>query len=364
VLQLIKGLGRGGAEQLLVNLVQHADRSLFDYEVAYQLPWKDAFVPDLRAMGVPVVCLAGGRGVGWVVRLRRLIRDREIDLVHVHSPAVGAALRAIVGIDRPVLVTTEHNVWERYHRMTYWANAVSFSRNDHVFAVSDEVRLSIRYPRPLRALRTPALETLHHGIDVASVVATPAVDGIREELGVPADAFVVGTVANFKPHKGYQYLVKVAAHVVRERPDARFVLVGQGPMQEEIGRMVRAEGIEEAVIFAGFRDDALRVVRTFDAYALASIHEGLPLALLEAMALGCPPVATSVGGVRAVIEDAVNGYVVPPRDPAALAERLILLRDDPVLRRRMSVAAAGRAADFDVRRSVRRIEQVYAEVLA
>jgi glycosyltransferase involved in cell wall biosynthesis len=135
-------------------------------------------------------------------------------------------------------------------------------------------------------------------------------------------------------------------------------------MQEEMGRRVRAEGIEDAVIFAGFRDDALRVVRAFDAYALSSIHEGLPLALLEAMALGCPPVATAVGGVRAVIEDAVNGFVVPPRDPAALAERLILLRDDEALRRRLSAAAAERATDFDVRRSVRRIEQVYAEVLS
>jgi glycosyltransferase involved in cell wall biosynthesis len=364
VLELIKGLGRGGAEQLLVNLVQNADRSRFDYEVAYQLPWKDAFVPDLRAIGVPVTCLAGGRGIGWMARLRRLIRDREIDLVHVHSPAVGAALRTIVGIDRPALVTTEHNVWERYHRLTYWANAATFARNDHVFAVSDEVRLSVRYPGVLKVLRTPPVETLHHGIDVASVVATPAIDGVREDLGVPADAFVVGTVANFKPHKGYEYLVQVAARVVRERPDARFVLVGQGPMQEEMGRRVRAEGIEDAVIFAGFRDDALRVVRAFDAYALSSIHEGLPLALLEAMALGCPPVATAVGGVRAVIEDAVNGFVVPPRDPAALAERLILLRDDEPLRRRLSAAAAERATDFDVRRSVRRIEQVYAEVLS
>lgn len=364
VLQLIKGLGRGGAEQLLVNLVQYADRSRFEYEVAYQLPWKDAFVPEVRAAGVPVTCLAGGRGIGWTLRLRRLIRDREIDLVHVHSPAVGAMLRSVVGIDRPALVTTEHNVWERYHRVTYWANASTFARNDHVFAVSDEVRLSVRYSGLLRVLRTPPVETLHHGIDVASVVATPAADGIREDLGLPPDAFVVGTVANFKPHKGYEYLVQVAERVVRERPTTRFVLVGHGPLQEEIRRQARRAGVEEAMIFAGFREDALQVVRTFDAYALSSIHEGLPLALLEAMALGCPPVATAVGGVRAVIQDTVDGFVVPPRDPAALAERLIALQDDGALRQRLSKAAADRATAFDVRQSVRRIEQVYSELLS
>jgi glycosyltransferase involved in cell wall biosynthesis len=263
-----------------------------------------------------------------------------------------------------VLVTTEHNVWERYHRSTYWANAVTFPRNDHVFAVSEEVRESIRYPRALRFLSTPPVETLHHGIDVDRVVATAPPTGVREELGIAPDAPVVGTVANFKPHKGYQYLLQVAAHVARERPDVRFVFVGQGPMQEQMLGEAKRLGIADTVVFAGFREDALRLVRTFDVFAMSSIHEGLPLALLEAMALGRPPVATRVGGVGAVIQDGVSGFTVEPREPELQAERILEVLEDDALRRKLSNGARARAMEFDVRRAVRRIEHVYSELVA
>jgi glycosyltransferase involved in cell wall biosynthesis len=364
VLLLIKGLGRGGAEQLLVNAVEHGDRSRFDYEVAYLLPWKDAFAPDLEGLGVPVTCLDGGRGLGWVGRLRALVRERGVGLIHVHSPYVAAMVRSAFGRRRPVLVTTEHNVWERYHRSTYWANAVTFSRNDHVFAVSDEVRESIRYPGPFRFLRMPPLETLHHGIDLDRVVAAPSPTGVREELGISPDAHVVGTVANFKPHKGYEYMLQVAAHVARKRPEVRFVFVGQGPMEERMLGEARRLGIADTVVFAGFREDALRVVRTFDVFAMSSVHEGLPLALLEAMALGCPPVATRVGGVRAVIEDGVSGLTVAPREPVPQADLILALLEDPALRGRLAAGARERAAAFDVRVAIRRIEAVYAELVA
>lgn len=360
VLLLIKGLGRGGAEQLLVHAVEHGDRSRFDHQVAYLLPWKDAFVPHLQAQGVDPICLDGGSGLAWAGRLKQLVRDRRIDLVHIHSPYVGAVARSVFG-RRVRLFTTEHNVWERYHRATYWANAATFPRNDHVFAVSDEVRRSIRYPWALRFLAIPPLETLHHGIDVDRVVATPPATGVREQLGIPPDVPVVGTVANFKPHKGYEYLLQVAATVVRVRPDVRFVLVGHGPLAEEMRREVRRLGLEEVIVFAGFREDALRVVRAFDAFILTSVQEGLPLALLEAMALGCPPVATRVGGVSAVIEDTVSGFIVEPRDPQTQAERLLKVLGDDALRKTLSVAASERAAKFHIRNSIRRIEQVYSE---
>lgn len=365
VLLLIKGLGRGGAEQLLVNAVERGDRDRFEYHVAYLLPWKDAFVEELEALGVPVTCLdGGGRTLAWVGRLRRLVRDRGIDIVHVHSPYVAAAAR--LGLPRrgPVLVTTEHNVWERYHRATYWSNAVSFPRNDHVFAVSDEVRDSVAYPRGLRFLRRPTVETVHHGIDVPRVAATRSVPGMREQLGVPTDALVIGNVANFKVHKGHEYLIRVAARMVRERADVRFVLVGQGPLFEASRELARRLGAADAVVFAGFREDALQVMRTFDILAMSSLHEGLPLALLEAMALGIPPVATRVGGVGAVIDDGVSGFIVEPRDPEIQADRLMKLVEDEGLRRRLGTASRVRAEAFDVGAAIHHIERVYTELVA
>lgn len=364
VLLLIKGLGRGGAEKLLVDAARFGDRARVEYHVAYLLPWKDAFVPELRSSGIDVTCLDGAKGISWIGRLKRLIRDRRIDLVHVHSPYVAAMVRSSFGPSRPVLVTTEHNVWERYHRGTYWANAATFARNDHVFAVSDEVRSSIRYPAILRVLPLPPTETLHHGIDLEGAAATPPPTGVREELGIDPGAPVVGTVANFKPHKGHENLMRAAVRVAQARPDVRFVLVGHGPRDALLREEARRLGLSDVVVFAGFREDALRIMRIFDVVAVPSVHEGLPLSLLEAMALGCPPVATRVGGVGAVIEDGVSGFIVEPDDPGALADRISAVLADVDLRVRLGASARQSASAFDVRVAVRHIEDVYWGLMA
>jgi hypothetical protein len=199
ILVLIKGLGRGGAEQLLRSAVPYIDRDRFDIEIAYLLRTKDALVSELVEEGIAVHCLHAGAGIGWVKRLRALVREREVRVVHTHSPyaAVGARLSLNARVH---LVHTEHNVWERYRAPTYWGNALTFSRNRHVFAVSETVRRSIRYPAPLRRLRMPPVETMYHGLDLARTATWTGGDGVRNEFRIPAGAPLVGTVANFKAH--------------------------------------------------------------------------------------------------------------------------------------------------------------------
>jgi glycosyltransferase involved in cell wall biosynthesis len=365
VLVLIKGLGRGGAEQLLASAAPYLDRSRLSYEVAYVLPWKNALVAELERHGLRVTCLGDGRRSAWLPRLRSLVRERGIDLVHAHLPyvAIGARL-ALPGPARPRLVYTEHNVWQSYKPPTYWANLLTFGRTDHVFTVSDVVRASIRYPRGLRRLRLPPLETLYHGLDQAAMERRPAADGVREEFGIPARAPVVGTVANFRHTKGHGYLLQAAALVRRTVPDVRFLLVGQGPLEAEVRREVQRLGLGGTVIFAGFREDVPRLTAAIDVFALSSVHEGLSIALMEAMALGKPPVVTRVGGLPELVTDRRHGLLVPPADPPALAAGILSVLQDADLRARLGEAARLRAADFDIRTAVRRMEQVYADLLA
>lgn len=366
VLVLIKGLGRGGAEQILASSAPHLERSTFDYRVAYLLPWKDALVKELEDAGVPTTCLRGARGPGWVGRLRDLVAQGSIDIVHAHSPvaAVGARLAFRSRSRRPRLVYTEHNVWERYHPATRWANHLTFARNDHVFAVSDHVRDSIRCPRGLRRRPPPPIETLYHGIDPDAVTRWAKHDGVRAELGIPADAPVVGTVANFKAHKRLDVLVGAASLIRRRFPDVRVVLVGQGPLEGEIRRRARAFDLDDTVIFTGFRADAPRIAASFDVFAMTSEFEGLSIAVIEALALGRPSVVTAVGGLPELIEDGRQGYLVPSGDARALADRVVELLSDADLRSRMGAMGRARAADFDIRRSIQRVEQVYGELLA
>lgn len=363
ILLLIKGLGRGGAEQLLVSEVPYLDRSGLMYEIAYLLPRKDALVGELERAGLPVRCLQGTRGVGWVWRLRDLVEEREFDLVHCHSPvaAIGARLALKPRIRH---VYTEHGDWEHYHPLTYWGNALTFPRNHHVFTVSNKVGASIRYPRPLRFMPMPPLETLYHGLDPGAVARWPSSDGVREELGIPAGAPVVGTVANFRGLKGHQHLMEAARLIRREIPEVRFVLVGQGPLEREIRERARLLGLDGTVVFVGYREDVPRITGIFDVFALPSLFEGLSIALIEAMALGKAAVVTNVGGVPEVVQHMRQGLIVPPGNPPALAKAILTILQDRPLRERLGRAAKRRAADFDIRTAVRRMEEVYRELLA
>jgi glycosyltransferase involved in cell wall biosynthesis len=287
-----------------------------------------------------------------------------MDLVHDHSPY--AAIGTRLGLRRrsgPPIVYTEHSVWEFYHRATYWGNLLTYSRCDHVFAVSNHVRASIRYPTPLRFLPMPPVETLYHGLDPAAVRRWQSSDGIREELGISEGAPVVGMVGNIRGGKGHAILLEAAVRVRRVIPEVRFVLVGQGPLESEMRRRARQMDLQGTVVFAGARDDAPRVAAAFDLFALPSLSEGLAIALIEAMALGKPAVVTRVGGLTEVIEDGKQGLVVNAGDPDAFAGAILALLQDAGLRRTLGEAARARAAEFDIRKAVRRHEQVYSELL-
>jgi glycosyltransferase involved in cell wall biosynthesis len=347
----------------VVSAIRHGDRDRFRYRVAYLLPWKDALVGEIEEMGVNTHCLDGARGVGWVRRLRALVRSTRIEVVHAHSPvpAIGARL----GLDRRVrLVYTEHNVWERYHAATYWANVLTFARNDRILAVSEEVRRSIRYPRGLRFLRMPPVETVHHGAELAAVDPLPSDNGVRAELGIPDEAPLVGTVANLKGHKGLDRLLEAAQEVRRRVPGVRFVIVGQGPKESELRTRASELNVADVVTFTGFRADARRIAASFDVFVLSSLHEGLSIAMVEAMALGRPVVVTRVGGLPEVVEHGKEGFLVPPGDPGALAAGIVQVLSDADLRHRLGAAARRRAARLDIRNAVRRAEAVYSDLTA
>lgn len=364
VLLLIKGLGRGGAEYIVSRSATFGDRSRFHHEVAFVLPWKTALVDELGEAGIPVHCIgrgpAGGRS--WPGRLRSLVIDRDIDLIHAHSPVAAAAARVLVGHRRVRHIYTEHNVWERYRPVTRWADALTFGRNDHVFAVSKDVRRSIESSWLGR--RCPAVETLVHGIDPDFASVWASSDEVRSEFGIEPDAPLVVTVANFKPFKGHEHLLRAAALVRKGNPEARFLLAGVGATEPQMKRLASDLGLDGSVVFSGFRDDAPRLMAAADLFVLPSEHEGLPIALLEAMALGRASLVTAVGGMPEVVRDGRDAFVVPPADPQALAEGIVTLLDDDELRRRIGEAARIRATDFDIRTAINRMEEVYEELLS
>lgn len=364
VLCLIKGLGRGGAELLLRAQVHERDRERFDYQIAYLSPNKSALVADFAADGVAATCLAarGSRDLSWVPRLRRLVVDERIDVVHAHSPVAAAgarlALRTISARRRPRMVTTEHNVWQTHVHVTRWADASTAHLDDAHLAVSSAVAASL----PVRVqART---EVVRHGIDVAAVAAHRADRAaVRKELGIDDDQLVVGTVANLRMTKGWPDLLAAARRVIDVVDGSVFLAVGQGPMEDEIGRLHRRLGLGDRFRLLGYRADAVRIMAGCDVFCLASHAEGLPVVLMEAMCLGLPIVATDVGGVGELVVDGVHGRLVEAHRPDLLAAALIELLTDESVRTSASAAALATSSESSAERSIRRMESIY-ETLA
>lgn len=360
VLWLVKGLGLGGAEQLVRMCVPRFDPAAFEVDVAYVLAHKDALVGHLQDRGVRVRCLSSAGH--WVPALRRLLDHGAYDVVHTHSPVAAVVTRMMVRPGEARLVHTEHNVWERFRTPTRVTNALTYDRNAHVFGVSAGVVTSIRTSPWARTL--PSMEVLHHGIDESLVRRGPdARRRAREQLGLGVDEVVLGSVANFTPKKDHRTLLEAFGRVLATGRRARLVLVGAGPLLDEMRAVARDAGLADHVVFTGPVPDVPALLPALDLFVLTSLHEGLPIALLEAMATGIPSVVTPVGGTTEMLEDGVHGVFVPCGAPDDVATALSALIDDDALRARMGTASIEAARRFSVDAAVARMQEVYAELV-
>jgi glycosyltransferase involved in cell wall biosynthesis len=248
-------------------------------------------------------------------------------------------------------------MWSRYRWPTRLANRVTYGRNARAVAVSEQVAATIRSSVPV--------EVIVHGTDPSLVVDGPgARAAARATLGLPEGAQVVGSVGNFTAKKDQATLLRAFASVPESPEGTHLVLVGLGPLEDDLRALAGELGIGARVLWPGSRDDVFALLPGFDAFVLSSRFEGLPIALLEAMASGVAPVATEVGGIPSVITDGQDGLLVPPGDPDALAAALGKVLGDDALRADLARRAARRADDFDLVHAVRRTEHLYAQVMA
>lgn len=365
VLWLIKGLGRGGAEMLLLEAARLRDRSEFTCEVGFLLGSRAWLVPDFRKQDVPVHLFDSERhtDLRWALRLRRHLVEHPVDIVHVHSPLVAAVARLVVRSLprrlRPATISTEHLPWSGHARATRFVNAATFGLDAAHLAVSGAVIDSM----PSRC-RTN-IRVLVHGVPVEEVRAHRRFrDTVRAELGLSDGEVLVGTVANVTAQKGYSDLIAAARKVADRGHRVRFALVGRGTADPEIASLRDHAGLGDRMLLLGPVEDAPRIMAACDIFALASHWEGLPLVLMESLALGLPIVATRVGGVPELVRDGIDGILVPPHRPELFAQAIDDLVVDRERRNRMAHAGAEGAMRFDNREAVRTIEALYREVAA
>jgi len=311
---------------------------------------------------------------GWpdavaLVQLTRLIRRVRPHIVHTHTAKAGALGRLaawLAGV--PVIVHTYHgHVFHGYFspaktRLFLAIERWLARRTDRLLAVSETVRselLSLGIGTPEKLVVVPL------GLDLEPFAGAGVLHGqLRGELGLGEDALLVGIVARLVPIKAHEVFLATAAEVGRRLPRSRFLVIGDGARRAELETLAGRLGLGDRVRFLGWRRDLDRIYADLDLVALTSRNEGSPVSLIEAMAAGRPVVATQVGGVPDLIDDGVNGCLVPPDDPEALAEAMVTLLADPDRRQAMGQAGRKRVIPaFSAERLLGDMDRLYAELL-
>jgi glycosyltransferase involved in cell wall biosynthesis len=242
-------------------------------------------------------------------------------------------------------------------------NALTYSRNDTVFAVSEGVRGSIAPPRVLRG-SAPRPEVLYHGIDERLVRTGPAARAAaRLALGI-GDGLIVGSVGSLTPKKDHATLIEAFQKVRVKIPVARLVIIGGGPLQPELEHLIHRLELTGSVHLLGVRSDVQDLLPGLDVFVLGSRHEGLGLALVEAMAAGVACVGSSVDGIPEVISHGVDGLLVPPGDSDNMAAAIVRLLGDHDLRAGLAEVGRGSALRFSVPAAMERMQTVYARLMA
>ncbi len=288
--------------------------------------------------------------------LSRIIKQLRPDLLHAHDPRAVAMAASALSIlspsPRPALVASR--------RAEFRMARNSFSRWKYsqvdLFVASCR---TIADRLALDGVRRDRIVVVHDGVDVDRI-ARVAGTSVHAEFYLPTQAPIVGNVGALVPQKGHHDLLESAALVVRDVPDARFVIVGEGELREALERHIKEKRLERHVFLAGFRTDVLELTKGFDIFAMSSIHEGMCIALVDAMAAGKPAVATRAGGIPEVMLDGETGMLLDVRDHRAMAAALTRLLKDEALRTRMGAAGLARAREhFTVERMVRETVDLY-----
>jgi glycosyltransferase involved in cell wall biosynthesis len=291
----------------------------------------------------------------------RRVRPAILHASLFHANLCGRLLGRLSGV--PIVITWRHSVeiggqWRE--RINRWTARL----DDRAVAVCELVRQAeiVRGGAP-----AGRVVTVYNGVDVDrfSAKEPQVVERVRRALGIPVDALLLGTVGRHSPEKDLANLLAAMVAVRDHVPTAWLVLVGGGELRGQLETQVRSLGLSDAVVFAGVRDDVPEILAALDLFVLPSRWEGLPLAVLEAMAARLPVVATAVGGVPEVVVDGLTGLLVPPGDPPALAGALLSLARDAGRRRAMGQAGYERVREhFAMAQMARAMERLYEELLA
>lgn len=366
VLHLINSFEVGGTERQAVELLKRLDRTRYDVRLA-AIQRKGPLYAELsqqypRLEEFPLNSFYNANALHQIRRLHKLLCDEAIDILHAHDFYAGWLGTLAAQFTNVRVIAAQRHLRLSDRRIHAWGRRVINRLAHRVIVNAEMIR---QYVLESGTASADKIVVIRNGL--AFNTTSNSRDQIRAELcatlNLPPEVKLIGTVANLRPVKGHRYLLQAAVSVLRQFPNAHFVWIGAGELQAPLQTQINELGLSANVHLLGQQPDAARLAQAFDFSVLASLHEGLPNTVMEALAAGVPVICTAVGGALELITDGKTGYLVPAADSAKLAEKIIYALANPA--ECADLAARGRAFvldQFSMQRMVQSTETLYDEL--
>jgi glycosyltransferase involved in cell wall biosynthesis len=363
VLHVIDKLGVGGSSihgitQLLAQSTPMFDPRQFQFTVC-SLRQPETAGAVLKQAGIPLRFLSRGKFDPRTLKdLLGIVKRNRSQILHLHgfgSTNFGRLVSLLTGLPN---IVHEHMVFANQPFYQTVADTVLSPLTTRALAISKPVR---DYMVQTRKIQPVILDTFFCGVPLSQLhTPSPAeTKSARDALGIAPDEKVVCAVGRLDPLKGLTFLLQAASRILKKRPRVRFLIVGDGPDHSALVLRAQQLGLGDRVVFAGYRRDVPTLINLSDVFAIPSLSEGGPITLLEAMQMRKPVVATPVGLISEVLQDGESGFIVPLKDPDQMAQKILVLLDDPELARKMGEKGWQLSQGFDMSHYVRRLEEIY-----
>ena len=317
VLQLISTLGFYGAENVMIELSQSLLDSSYEPIIGIistpggcHLPVeKEALRRGLKVVTFP--CM-GKFDLATIIKIRRYIKENRIKIIHTHnykSSFYGWLASANLNVKR---IVTCHNWLGDNFKMKFYKSIelMLFNRFNKIVTVSDILLKEVLK----EGVAVEKVRMVNNGIDLQRFRLDIKNDDLRRQLGIKISDFVVGGVGRLVPEKGYHYLIEAIKKLTLQYSSIKLLIIGDGPLESELRTQVKDLKLENNVKLLGLRNDIPVLLSSMDIFIMTSTNEGMPMALLEAMAMKKPVIATRVGAISKIISDGVNGLLIPPKN--------------------------------------------------
>jgi len=365
VVHIITLLELGGAQENTLYTCEHLDKNKFDVMLlcgkggildAQTKNIRIYFVKELMREICPFYDLLA------FIKIYKILKKEKPDIVHTHSSKAGIIGRwAAYYAKVPLIIHTFHGFGFN-DEQNYFVRKIYILAERLTAKITDKL-VAVSYENISKGLKNKIGNELQYtmirsGIKLQDYQIDIDFEKKKKEFGLKNE-HIVGMIACFKKQKAPLDFIKTAKSVCAEKPDAKFILVGDGVLRKRIEAEIKKLNLEKNVILTGWRKDTNEIIKIFDVFVLTSLWEGLPRVIVESMSAGIPVVATYIDGTKEIVQEGLTGFVVHPHETEKMAERILRLLNNPDLRKKFSQAAKKRVQEFDIDLMVRQQEKLY-----